>query len=78
MSACQIDNASEVEEKFTGLVLANFQAAQPKFESFKFCVDCDGEIPEARRNHSKGVTRCVHCQGDFEAKGKAYGNRGRK
>ena len=78
MSACQIDNASEVEEKFTGLVLANFQAAQPKFDSFEFCVDCDGEIPEARRNHSKGVTRCVHCQADYEAKGKAYGNRGRK
>lgn len=76
MSACQIDNASKVEDEFNNMVLANFKAAQPKFDSFEFCVGCGDEIPEARRNHSKGVTRCVLCQTAFETKGKAY--RGRK
>ena len=31
-------------------------------ESLEFCLDCDNEIPEARRHAIKGVMHCVKCQ----------------
>ena len=38
-------------------------------ESETHCVECDDEIPERRRALG-GVTRCVDCQGIFEARGR--------
>lgn len=31
-------------------------------ESFRFCVECEEPIPEARRRAVPGVQRCVACQ----------------
>lgn len=30
------------------------------------CEDCDGEIPQARREAVPGCTRCIRCQQEFE------------
>lgn len=30
------------------------------------CIDCDDEIPAARRKAAPGCKRCVACQADFE------------
>lgn len=38
-------------------------------ESETHCVECDDEIPERRRALG-GITRCVDCQGIFEARGR--------
>lgn len=37
-------------------------------ESEEFCIDCDNEIPEKRRQAVKGCTRCIHCQSKHERK----------
>lgn len=35
--------------------------------TYSHCQDCGDEIPQARRQ-VKGVTRCVRCQKEFEAR----------
>jgi phage/conjugal plasmid C-4 type zinc finger TraR family protein len=62
MSACILDNASRVEQEALAHTLALRKLNQPTFESFKECVDCGLEIPLARRQFAKGITRCVDCQ----------------
>jgi len=42
----------------------------PKGQSLQFCNECDDEIPEARRKAYPGVTRCIHCQVEFEKRTK--------
>lgn len=32
------------------------------------CIDCDGPIPDARRQAVPGVVRCVFCQGQNETR----------
>ena len=34
----------------------------PTGESARYCVECEEEIPEARRLAVPGVKTCVHCQ----------------
>lgn len=75
MSACQLDNASHIEEETLSRIFATREAAKPKFESFKECVDCGEEIPLARRQFAKGITRCVNCETISEIKGKCMGGR---
>ena len=33
--------------------------------SEEFCIECDDEIPTARRALG-GVLRCIHCQSEYE------------
>jgi len=68
MSACILDNASRIEEEALAHTLALRKLNQPTFESFKECVDCGVDIPLARRQFAKGITRCVDCQGIVEIK----------
>lgn len=68
MSACQLDNASRVEQENIDQILAQREANKPTFESFEYCEDCGVEIPLARRMFAKGITRCVDCQGIVEHK----------
>jgi len=35
-------------------------------DSLGFCIDCDEEIPQARRDAIKGCQRCVCCQEKVE------------
>lgn len=69
MSACILDNASKVEQEALAHTLALRELNKPTFDSFKECVDCGLEIPEERRQFSKGITRCVDCQEIVEIKG---------
>ena len=68
MSACILDNASKVEQESLAHTLALRKLNAPTFESFKECVDCGIEIPLARRQFAKGITRCVDCQEIVEIK----------
>lgn len=61
------DRASELIEERMAQALAG--RGGPSAQSEKFCVDCDDEIPERRRALG-GITRCVDCQGIFEARGR--------
>jgi phage/conjugal plasmid C-4 type zinc finger TraR family protein len=36
------------------------------------CIDCDDQIPAARRNAIIGCKRCVSCQADFEQRARCY------
>jgi phage/conjugal plasmid C-4 type zinc finger TraR family protein len=36
-------------------------------ESFTHCEECDGEIPQARRDAISGVRLCIQCQSELEA-----------
>ena len=62
MSACILDNAALAH------TLALRELNKPTFDSFKECVDCGVEIPLARRQFAKGITRCVDCQEIVEIK----------
>lgn len=44
-------------------------------ESLEFCLDCDEEIPEKRRNALQGVCYCVKCQTKHEEAPTSYYNR---
>ena len=68
MSACILDNASKVEQESLAHTLALRELNKPTFDSFKECVDCSIEIPLARRQFAKGITRCVDCQEIIEIK----------
>jgi len=68
MSACILDNASKVEQESLAHTLALREINKPTFDSFKECVDCGLEIPLARRQFAKGITRCVDCQEIVEIK----------
>ena len=68
MSACILDNASKVEAETLAHTLALRELNKPTFDSFKECVDCGIEIPLARRQFAKGITRCVDCQEIVEIK----------
>ena len=72
MSACILDNASRVEQEALEHTLALRKLNQPTFESFKECMDCGLEIPLARRQFAKGITRCVDCQEIVEIKRGKY------
>lgn len=53
----------------------------PKGESLTHCVECDGKIPEARREAVPGVRLCIDCQAaaDKEAETfSGYNRRGSK
>ena len=68
MSACILDNASNVEQESLAHILALRELNKPTFDSFKESVDCGIEIPLARRQFAKGITRCVDCQEIVEIK----------
>lgn len=59
--ADEADIAQEYEERHRQDAFARWM--QPFVgESLEQCEDCNGEIPEARRQAIPGVTRCVECQ----------------
>jgi len=52
----------------------------PQGESRTHCVECDAEIPPARREAVPGVRLCIACQEEFDkdAAFSAYNRRGSK
>lgn len=61
------DQAGELIEERMAQALAGRGA--PAGPSETHCVECEEAIPERRRALG-GVTRCVDCQGIFEARGR--------
>lgn len=56
------------------------RANMPTGVSAKYCVECDEEIPEARRKAVPGVSTCVACQStrDVRQVTEAFNRRGNK
>ena len=49
--------------------LARMNAAKrPRGESLSHCAECDEPIPERRRKALPGVTLCVECQSERDAR----------
>lgn len=71
--ADESDVASSIIEESINRAVQNIRdQVSENLESEYFCVDCDNEIPEQRRQAIKGVIRCVHCQDKFDKKSKHY------
>lgn len=71
--ADDIDMAYELQELHLQKALQE-QHKRQNFggESEEFCVECDDEIPEKRREMLPGVQRCVGCQELLEVKSRQY------
>lgn len=53
----------------------------PRGEGLRRCEECDGEIPEARRNAVPGTRLCVNCQTQLDERQTShsgYNRRGSK
>lgn len=61
----------DMAEEFQAMNLQDRINARAQFtaHSNRECEDCGGEIP-AQRRALGGVTRCIQCQTNFEAKQK--------
>ena len=64
--ADDMDRASEFSEEFLADALADHRRRLPTGTSRTNCIDCEEEIPPARREASPGCTRCIDCQSDIE------------
>ncbi len=67
----QIDRANELAEREREFALAK-RRAKPTACSATYCEDCGDVIPELRRKHILGCTRCVDCQRIAEQRQKGY------
>ena len=65
------DFANDLVQERIDLALAA-RKAQPVFESYEFCEDCDMSIPLARRLAVTCCTRCAGCQQLNEEIGTRY------
>jgi phage/conjugal plasmid C-4 type zinc finger TraR family protein len=56
------------------------RARMPTGEGERFCVECGGEIPQARRRALPGARTCVPCQAgrDTSAAQSSFNRRGSK
>ncbi|MBS7810507.1 TraR/DksA C4-type zinc finger protein [Roseococcus pinisoli] len=63
--ADDMDRAAELTELQTA---AHIAAARPASgPGSRYCVDCDVEIPQRRRDKHPSAIRCVPCQETMEA-----------
>lgn len=61
--------------------IGRVQSQMPQGPSLTHCVECEVEIPEARRNAIRGVRLCVSCQSLHDrdnAQFSGYNRRGSK
>lgn len=64
-----IDNASTLEDLHRDAALSMHRLNHSAV-SATHCVECDEELPEARRKAYPGCTMCVECQGEMELRKK--------
>lgn len=65
-----------VQEQIDASVASEVERARsrmPQGESLRICIDCEEEIPEARRKAVPGVRRCVACQEEWDAENRVQG-----
>ncbi|MDV1857833.1 TraR/DksA family transcriptional regulator [Citrobacter freundii] len=67
-----IDNASTLEDLHRDAALSMHRLNHSAV-SAAHCVECDEELPEARRKAYPGCTMCVDCQGEQELRNKHRG-----
>lgn len=67
-----IDSASELENWQRDAALS-MRRINRNAVSATHCVDCEEELPEARRKAYPGCTMCVSCQGEMELRNKQRG-----
>ncbi|EMF9804892.1 TraR/DksA family transcriptional regulator [Salmonella enterica] len=67
-----IDNASHLEDLQRDAALSMHRINHSAV-SATHCVECDEELPEARRKAYPGCTMCVECQGEQELRNKQRG-----
>ena len=60
------DQAAAIENMQREHALKAQAAKTANIASFSHCEECGEEIPKARREYSKGITRCVECQTEHE------------
>nr|WP_153425921.1 TraR/DksA C4-type zinc finger protein [Pseudomonas sp. FSL R10-0765] len=65
------DFANDLVQERIDLALAA-RKAQPVFEAYEFCADCNTAIPLARRLAVTNCTRCASCQQVNEKMGARY------
>lgn len=59
----EIDQAQGHNEDFQAFALElNQRSREPGTYTGIYCVDCDEEIPAARREAQKNCRRCIDCQ----------------
>lgn len=66
------DDASAVEELQREAALSAHRINRDAV-SATHCIECDEELPEARRKAYPGCTMCVDCQGEMEMRNKQRG-----
>lgn len=60
--ADQFDRAQELDAHYREQAIAHARAANHGTgASRRYCIDCDEEIPQARRSAAPGCRRCVEC-----------------
>ncbi|MGO3414465.1 MAG: TraR/DksA family transcriptional regulator [Kluyvera intermedia] len=67
-----IDNASTLEDLHREAALSMHRLNRSAV-SATHCVECDEELPEARRKAYPGCTMCVECLGEQELRNKQRG-----
>lgn len=72
MTAEIIDQASALEEMMREHAIQAHRINRDAV-SATHCVECDEELPEARRKAYPGCTMCVDCQGEMELRNKQRG-----
>lgn len=66
------DIAQDYQARLNAAALANHRAmmsGQLTTEASEICMDCDDDIPAARRAAQPGCSRCADCQAVFERLG---------
>jgi len=66
----ECDAAQLITDRYlTGELSRVAACMSPRGESRRFCEECGGRIPEARRQAVPGCTMCVACQTGHEQRG---------
>lgn len=72
MTPDTIDAASELTQQRIEMAVAAHRLNHNAV-SATHCVECEEELPEARRKAYPGCTMCVECQGEQELRNKQRG-----
>lgn len=68
-----IDRAGDYVDEWTEAMVNAARSAAPVGPSLTICLDCDGEIPEARRIAAPGCKRYTPCESDHQQRTRQHG-----
>lgn len=63
-----LDRASEISAQLQDDALSKWRRGQETGPGSLVCIECEEEIPEARRKAAPSCVRCIKCQSEFENK----------